>query len=372
MCLLHMQAMAVSVYPILYNISQMQNTLRCFMPTTLVLLSFVYQGRADELKDIHQSAAQMPSLLKGYQFAFTLRGGSSDPGKYQKVDVWQSGSNIKTVSTWIFPKGTKIDPLLEPFEYAFNGTDYQWFSTGHVALTFSKKCRHPTPYWDPSPLMWPYYWVAGQQTNWSDIKDIARWETRFKEAKYVGQKVENNMQFDVVSFPFPQMNMDRVHVYFAKELNYYPLEMRGFVDSLNGGLPVLQAQVTRYKTFDIDGMTFVFPLSVEVQMGIKGDDEVGWSEMYWTVDESSIKINPQLDEDLFTISPSRAKTVTDYDKMLEEGTMLPSSDVADDGRDIVSEPLPKRTWSTQKTIAFVAVNLILLALLIYFLLRKKR
>jgi hypothetical protein len=259
-----------------------------------------------------------------------------------------------------------MEPLLEPFEYAFNGTDYQWFSTGHVALTFSKKCRHPTPYWTPTPLMWPYYWVVGQQTNWSDIKDLAKWNARFKEAKYLGPKVVDDMNFEVVSFPFPQMNMDRVYVYFAKNLNYYPLEMRGFKDGLNRGLPVLNMRVSQYKVFDIDGMLFVFPLSVEAQMGIEGDDEVGWNEIYWVVDESSIKINPKLDEDMFTISPSRAKIVTDFDKALADG-LLPSDDVADDGRDIVREPLPKMTWSTQKIVTLVIVNLVLLAILIYLL-----
>ena len=370
----------INIQPIL----PMQNTLRLFTLTLFIVCSMagsVNQGRADEaiLKEIFQSASQMPSFLKSYQFSFTLRGGESDPPQYQKVDVWQSGSNIKTISTWVFPDGEKMDSLLEPFEYAFNGTDYQWFSTGRTTLTFSKKCRHPTPYWTPNPLMCPYDWLMGQQANWSDIKDIAKWEARFKEAKYLGPKVVDGVHLEAVSFPFLRMNvgtnMGKVYVYFAKDLNYYPVEIRGFVEGLNYGLPVLRARVIRYKTFDVDGMLFVFPLSIEVHDGADDEGEE-LLEMYWTVDESSIKINPQLDEDMFTISPSRATTVTDYDKMLEDGLWLPSDDVADDGRDIVPEPLPeplpKRTWNTQKTIAVVVVNLVLLALLIYLLLRKKR
>ena len=352
----------------------MQNTLRFFTLSLFVVCSLagsVNQGKADEaiLKDIFQSASQMPLLLKNYQFSFELRGGASDPRIYQKTDVWQSGSNIKTISAWVFPEEKEIDPLFKPFEYAFNGTDYQWFSTGHAALTFSKKCRHPTPYWTLSPLMWPYEWLLGRQANWSDVKDHANWDTKFKEAKYLGPKVENGVHLEVVSFPFPQRNMDRVFVYFAKNFDYYPIEMRGYKDGLNAGLPVLTSRVTQHKIFDIGGMTFVFPLNVEAQIGIKGDE--GWHELGWTVDESSIKINPQLDADMFTISPARAKTVFDYDKALEDGTMLPSFDVADDGSDIIREPLPTRTWSTQKTLTVVVVNLVVIAILVYLLLRRK-
>ena|GEM_PF-6060571 len=353
----------------------MQNILRLLTLTILAffpLVTFVDQGRADELKNIFQSASQMPSLLKSYQFSFTLRGGASDPPQYQEVDVWQSGCNIKTINTWIFPDGAEVDTILGPLEYAYNGVDYQWFATTVSNLEFSKKCRHPTPYWTPSPLIYPYFWVAELQANWSDIKDLAKWEAKFKGAKYVGQKIEDGIHFEVVSFVCPQMEVDRVHVYFAKDVHYYPLKFFGYIDGMNNGLPVARVQVTRYKTFDIDGMPFVFPLGVEACIG-EGDG-LGEEplEMYWTVDESSIKINPQLDADMFTISPSRAKTITDYDKMLDEGLWLPSEDIADDGRDIVREPLPTRTWNTQKTLTVVIVNLVVIAILIYLLLRRKK
>ncbi|MDR0611840.1 MAG: hypothetical protein LBG58_17165 [Planctomycetaceae bacterium] len=325
----------------------------------------VYQGVAAELEDIHQTALQMPVILRSYQFSFSLRDNPNST-TCQKVDVWQSGSNIKTNNIWILPEGEKFDPLISDTEYAFNGIDYQWFIAGHQALTFSKKCRHPTPYWTPSPLMYPYYWIAGQQTNWSDIKDRVKWDMRFKEARYVGQKNENNIHFEIVSFSFPQMNMDKVHVYFAKNLNYYPLKFWGYKAGYNNGSPVLEVQVTQFKTFDVNGMLFVFPLNVELHVGTNEEDSIN---MYWTVFESSIQINPQLDEDLFTISPSRAITVTDFDKELEKG-VTPSFRVADDGRDIIVE-LPKAAWNLRWVI-FVANNFILLSLLLYLFLRRKK
>jgi len=116
-------------------------------------------------------------------------------------------------------------------------------------------------------------------------------------------------------------------------------------------------------------MPFIFPLNVE---GFAGTEDDGLDEppleIFWTVDESSIKINPWLDEDLFTISPSRAKTVFDLDKALEDGTLLPSFDIADDGRIIVHEPFSKEPWSTPRILFFVIGNLAVLGLLIYLLL----
>jgi len=349
----------------------MQNVLPFFKLVVLIvcsLVTFTCQSRADSLKDVFQTASQMPSLLKGYQFSFVLRGISPDSTKYQKVDISQSGNNIRVKSVWVLPEETKVDPLLEPVEYAFNGIDYQWFVTGPSALTLSKKCRHPTPYWTPSPLMWPYYWIAGQQTNWSDIKDLVKWNARFKEAQYIGQRVEDGILFEIVSFPFPQMNMDRVHVYFAKSIDYYPLMLVGYKDGLNKGLPVLKARVVQYKVFDVDGTSFVFPLNVEVHIGT---DEEGVLGMYWTVDESSITVNPQLDEDLFIISPSRAMTVTDMDVELESGRLLPSFDIADDGRDIVHAPLAKRSWSLSKKLLIGGNLAFLFVLLVYYFWRKR-
>ena len=323
-----------------------------------------YQGSANELVNVFQFASQMPSLLRGYQFSHIEKSSVAIADK--KVDIWQSGNNIRVKSIWLFPEGTEVAPMLEPIEYAFNGTHYQWFVTGMKTLTFSRQCRHPTPYWGQNPLMAPYYWLVTGQANWSDIKDLARWEARFIEAKYVGQKIENGTLFEVVSFPVPQMDRGIVHVYFAKEINYYPIKMRGYKD----GLQIFSAEVTQYKTFDIDGMPFVFPLKVEMQdWGASGEDSISVS---WTIDESSIKINPQLDEDLFTISPLRATTVIDFDRMLEDGTLLPSFDVADDGSIIVHEHLEGRTWNTQKILTFVIVNLVIIAFMIYLLLRWRK
>ena len=236
-------------------IPQMQNTLRFFIPVVFVFCSmviFVQRSNADVLRDICQSASQMPTLLKSYQFSFEVRSNAHIPTfLYDKVDVWQSGSNIKTITTGVHSEGTEIDPILEPLEYAFNGVHYQWFATGTSNLTFSKKCRHPTPYWTQNPLIEPYFWVADLQANWSDIKDIARWETRFKEAKHVGEKIEDGVHFEIVSFPSPQMEVDRVHVYFARDLNYYPLKFFAYIDGMNNGLPVADARVTRYKSLTL-------------------------------------------------------------------------------------------------------------------------
>ncbi|GHT09641.1 hypothetical protein FACS1894170_00500 [Planctomycetales bacterium] len=249
--------------------------------------------------------------------------------------------------------------------YAYNGSKYQWYSPERSTLTFSAQCRHPTPYWIPSPLIYPYHWLAGQQANWSDIKNPEKWEAKFKEAKYVGKKSENGIDFEVISFPYPQDGIDKVEVYFAKELEYYPLKSVFYKNAK----PVSYVQVLQYKAFDIDGSKLIFPQDVMV---IAGESENEGIRISIKIKEDSIEINPQIDEDLFTISPTLAKTVVDFDQELESGRIQPSN-MGPDGRmleEILSEKESARRTRFMLTVA--GIHIIGLALLFYFLLRKKK
>ncbi|MDO5554168.1 MAG: hypothetical protein Q4G68_10445 [Planctomycetia bacterium] len=323
-------------------------------------LCYVAVAPAETLQEIETSACALPNRLRSYEFSFEARTERSAK-KYESVDVQQSGSNIRVKHRWKQGEALHSDPAIAKTDYAFNGVDYQWFSPHLSILNVSKQCRHPTPYWTPSPLMYPYYWLTGQQANWSDTKIRETWQERFKAAKYIGTETEDGVEYEVVSFPFPQMNMDDVHVFFAKDLSYYPLRFCAYLN----GKPVYNFKVTRYKTFDIDGGMFVFPLEAEMHIG---DDENGFDDMFWTISEPSIQVNPDLDEDLFTIPPSRAKHFTDFDKELEKG-VTPSFDVADDGRDIVHPELQPSPWRRGKIFVLVVLNLVIIT---FIVIRYKR
>jgi hypothetical protein len=247
--------------------------------------------------------------------------------------------------------------------YAYNGSLYQWAIPGREALSFSKQCRHPNLYWGANPILVPYSWLATGVVNWSDLKDRERWLAQFDKARYEGKKTENNKIFDVVSFPYTPNDenpfaIEQIHVYFSKETGYYPLKSVYYAKNkqLLGHVEVLQ-----YTLLDIDGQKTVFPLVVT------GEN----SKFTITIDESSIKVNQHIDEDLFTLSPSMAKDVYDYDEELKK--LEPFSDTSDVVNTSGNTVPPSRwTWKRISIIVIADVIIIAILLILWYWLRKKK
>lgn len=368
----------------------------------------------------------MPPLLRSFHYTFLSKSTpptpeGDEPKKYiiaQLVTVWQAGHEIRT-ETAVYPEkpGGKVDdPLFsEGFVYAYNGLKYQWFSPGKETLVFSDRCRHPSPYYIACPLIYPYQWLGGQQVNWSDIKDPERWLKRFEGAKYVGEEkaasyrpktikirvpsttgsatqyreetlysyVEEEkgegLTFDVVSMPHQQMDADdfltcEVKVYFARELGYYPLKwsVRG---QKKEGTITMDFRVTDYRVFDVDEQKLIFPYATKLELlGKEKGKKKGEGMMQKFATEEGIRplqVNIPLNEELFTISPSLAKTVTDFDAEIESGRVRPSTDVGDDGRPLKNTPPPVNEWSVGRVTFLVTSNIVLL-LIIFFLLWRSR
>lgn len=292
----------------------------------LLTLSLLSQAAAfADLEQIRDQAAETPQRLRSYEFVFESRETPTSE-TYQRVEVQQSENKFRVRAAWM--KGGKPLPNAPQQEYAFNGLHYQGIDPEQKTMVVSKTCRQSTPYLSPSPLTYPYYWLTGQQANWSDVKNKDTWGDAFKEAKYIGTEVVDGVEYDVVSFPFAQMNMDKVHVFFAKESGYYPMQSQGFVDDV----PVFEFKVTQHKTYDVDGGTLVFPLAAQMRLGetdINEADDV--LEIFWTVPEASIKVNPDLNNGLFTFSTSGITKVFDLDDPINRGLIGSSAGFDDDG-----------------------------------------
>lgn len=295
------------------------------------LLSFC---EASPLDKICQEASQMPLLLQSYHCAFLNKSSVSDrPGELavMRLTIWQSGHNIRTRTDYFPKKGQTLDSLTSKgFIYAYNGEHYQWFSPGREALTFSERCQHPTPYWTPNALLVPYRWLVGPEANWSDVKDPERWLNRFKEVQYIGEETENGITFDVISLPHLQIkSSERMKVYCARELNYYPLKWV-FPFQKNGLNGIMEANVIKYRIFDIDAKKLIFPTIVQLLISGQNGNEVIKLGTDFYLDEvlTPLQINPKLDDELFTISPSLAKTVTDFDAEITSGRVRPADDEA--------------------------------------------
>lgn len=340
---------------------KLQNSFFYLVPLLFAFVfDFQYPCSATELTEICQQASLLPGRIRSYQFSARMEMNFSSGKKTDIVNFWQSGDNIRVESKMVVPPGKKVDPMIAGAIYAYNGSLYQWAIPGRESLSFSKQCRHPNLYWGVNPILVPYSWLATGVVNWSDLKDRKRWLAQFNKARYEGKKTENNKTFDVVSFPPPPndenpLAIEQIQVHFSKDTGYYPLKLvvYGKSKQLLGYMEVLQ-----YTLLEIDGQKTVFPLVVT------GEQGTGGNKFMMTIDESSIKVNQHIDEDLFTLSPSMAKTVYDYDEELKkvEPASEPYSDTI----------VPPRRWTFKRIFAIVVIDAIIITLLIILIRRQRK
>jgi hypothetical protein len=107
--------------------------------------------------------------------------------------------------------------------------------------------------------------------------------------------------------PLDQESGVVVRIWFSKNQWFYPLK---FVE-IKEGRPWVTTDVNRFTTLDVEGGMIVFPLDITTTI-----EPPGGAQLQWAIDEASIRVNHRIEEDMFTISPSLAKTVIDYDKEL--------------------------------------------------------
>jgi hypothetical protein len=265
-----------------------------------------------ELDDVRNHASLMPSRLRSYQFTARFEAKEDDPKRHPTINsakFYQSGGSFRVESDFVELPGVKIDPLARSTVFAYNGSRYQWFMAGRETLSFSSQLRHPNLYWLPNPVTLPYLWLAGPKANWADMKDAQVWLKRFEGARYEGEVIEKGVTFAVISTPLEVEPGVIVRVYFAKDRGYYPLKFVEYKD----GSPWVTTEVTRFTTFEVDGGTLLFPLAITTKV-----EPPDGAKLNWTVSDVSIKVNHSIDEALFTVSPSVAKSVIDYDKDLKK------------------------------------------------------
>jgi hypothetical protein len=324
----------------------------------ILFFDFLCFCNASELTEICQQASALPGRIRSYQFSAKIELNASPDKKTDIVKFWQSGDNIRVESKMVVPPGKTVDPIVMGAIYAYNGSRYQWYIPGREALSFSKQCRHPSLYWVTNPILMPYGWLASGVVNWSDLKDRERWLAQFEKARYKGKKTENNKTFDVVSFHPPPnaedlLEVEEFHVYFSKDLDYYPMKLVAYGKNkqLFSTMEVLQ-----YTLLKIDGQKTVFPLVV---IGVEGNNS-----LTMTIEESSIKVNHHIEEDLFTLSPSIAKTVYDYDEELKK--IDPASESYSD--DIVR---PSK-WTRKRFFVLIVANIIIVTIIIILVYKQRK
>jgi len=201
--------------------------------------------------------------------------------------------------------------------HAYNGDRYQALMKEKKALAYKKTPMSLNPVRGLSPLTMPYHWLFDEKSInvLSEIKNDRRWNEQFELASYRGQRESNGMTVDVVEFPYPfkkdlpeSMQDAVVQVHFVETLGYYPIASMAMDQS---GRVFGEVRVVNYKEFFEDGQKVVIPLEVKTTMSVPGQIESIWT---LTIAQETIKINHDIDEDLFTISTTLASIVEDADE----------------------------------------------------------
>jgi hypothetical protein len=99
------------------------------------------------------------------------------------------------------------------------------------------------------------------------------------------------------------------HLQGKDYLLYYPLEYVEYKEKR----PWVTSQVTRFTSLEADGGKLVFPLAITIKI-----EPPGGVGIDWTISDASVKVNHHIEEDLFTLSPSMAKSIVDYDDVLRK------------------------------------------------------
>ncbi len=307
-----------------------------------------------DLNEIRTKAALMPRLLGSVEFRMraheSQRKGKASTHEGDISAVFYERGGMFRVE--LKHRSEKTESAITS---AYNGDRYQVLFEHEKRLSLARSSRLPNPYFTFNPLILPYAWLfrAGMTYTWSEVKNPKNWERSFEEGRYIGQSPEGGFSCEVVELP-AALRETRCRVYFARELGYYPLKVIGYF----GGEESSMTRVLRYRTMDVDGHRVVFPTLVVAEQRLDGE----FFRAEYRLEEDSIKLNHPIDEEVFTISPSRASIVVDLDELdARLGT-----DAAQQGTLVERHGGRWRFWMT------VGSGLILLALVALALLGGRR
>jgi hypothetical protein len=159
------------------------------------------------------------------------------------------------------------------------------------------------------PLLLAYNWVlpAGNQA-WFKVKSLAAWLERATISELEQSGSVRGVDCHRIRVKHPLGNWTIVEI--AKHSSF-PLGWTAFAAD---GTPRAAVQVVEWKEYRTPEGQIFLPTKVENQRHAVPGEMVAGHWVY-TIDVGSVRINPQLDENLFTISPTRAAEIHDMDKL---------------------------------------------------------
>lgn len=222
---------------------------------------------------------------------------------FNSLDFAWKGGCFRSEVSW----GTADGEKRSPFVLAYNGHDHQSLRTtgqkGSIAVgesVFSKS----NPYGTPHPLTLAYSFVFGP----SDSRDVdqlqkrATWAELLKNVRAIRDEKRDARDGVTLTFDKP----DRYEVFFAADSGYLPIYWKlSYSDGKTS-----ESEVTSTKVVTVGDQQLYFPLSI---VGREWKDGKLRSETTLTVDPDTLKVNTDLSQTLFTITPAKQDRVIDAD-----------------------------------------------------------
>ena len=267
-----------------------------FVPCMFIASNTIF---ADEVADAVLAAHRNVSSVDSYDFFFTdesvLNGHPSSSRHHFRqsaglirVDLYLDGQNSSPGSI-----------------YAFDGSRFQNYDKKESIVSFSKSNRFPNQYGVTNPLTTPFNWVFGPEKlfTWSELKLLDQWQQASRKCRRLPDNLVNGL--DCIELEVTWSG-SKDTVSLAKKKGFLPVK----VVSVRGpNKMVFTSEVEEIKEFPVDRGICYLPLVYTASFD-RGDNR---GKMRFSIDSKSFRVNHQIDDAVFTLSPSMAKTYDDYD-----------------------------------------------------------
>ena len=159
----------------------------------------------------------------------------------------------------------------------------------------------------PQAMMYLWMLTNSDKLAWDRARNPSVWSDVLKKATYVGRREVEGIEFEVVDIPQPDVKPPAVfHVYFAPKLGFVPLRYERIIK--DSRKTVATMRVVRHRAVEVDGQHLAIPLEMTFEQ------ESGTvRKMKIVVDESSLKVNQDIDDAQFVIQAPGDIKIRDVD-----------------------------------------------------------
>lgn len=194
----------------------------------------------------------------------------------------------------------------------YNGKRFQVFDTKSKRLRLSNTLQLANPHFGIHPFLVPYVFLnqSGVPFVLSDLKNDQIWNGKLSGARIVGRADINGhdtIKAQITSY----LPGCRWEIYFDKNQGYFPIKIELLSDDKT------VSQVSTVERI-LPGHPFLVPLIIKFKQNINGIT----TESLFTIRQDSLRINGDIDDNMFTIPYTDASFIDDVDsrKIIEVGS----------------------------------------------------